>query len=73
MNALAKAIELSGGVTKLGAAIGVGQNVVSNWKARGKVPAEKCVPIERATNGAVTRHELRPDVFGESPKQGAVA
>lgn len=25
------------------------------------VPIERCVPIERATNGAVTRKDLRPD------------
>jgi DNA-binding transcriptional regulator YdaS (Cro superfamily) len=25
------------------------------------VPVERCVPIERATDGAVTRRDLRPD------------
>lgn len=25
------------------------------------------VTLERATHGAVTRHDLRPDVFGPAP------
>ncbi len=62
MNALQAAIDSLGGVGKLAAAIGVGQPVVSNWRARGTIPdAATCVAIERATNGAVTRRDLRPD------------
>lgn len=59
---LQKAIDLCGGVGKLAAAIGVGQSVISNWRARCTVPsASYCVAIERATGGAVTRRDLRPD------------
>lgn len=62
MNALETAIESAGGVGKLAAAIGVGQPVVSNWRARGTTPdAMHCVAIERATDGVVTRRDLRPD------------
>lgn len=62
MNALQSAIDSLGGVGKLAAAIGVGQPVVSNWRARGTIPeATHCVAIERATKGAVTRRDLRPD------------
>ena len=67
MNALDKAIEEMGGVGKLATAIGLRQNVVGNWRMRGQVPAERCVAIEKATAGAVTRHDLRPDVFGPAP------
>lgn len=28
---------------------------------------------QRATNGAVARYDLRPDVFGSAPKQGQEA
>lgn len=28
-----------------------------------RVPAERCAPLERATGGAVTRHDLRPTLF----------
>lgn len=62
MNALDIAIKNAGGVGKLAAAIGVGQPVVSNWRARGTAPdAVHCVAIERATSGVVTRQALRPD------------
>ena len=42
------------------AQLGVSHSVLSNWKTRG-VPVEHCAAIEKATNGAVTRQELRPD------------
>lgn len=73
MNPLDKAIEHAGGVTALAEKLGVRQSVVSNWRTRGaspRVPAERCIAIEHATGGAVTRQELRPDVFGE-PAQKA--
>lgn len=60
--ALDAAIEAMGGVSMLASAIGVGQSVISNWRARGTVPsANYCTAIERATAGAVTRRDLRPD------------
>lgn len=62
MSTLTQAVEVAGGVGKLAAAIGVAQNVVSNWRKRGKVPAEHVLAIEAATG--VSRHLLRPDVFG---------
>jgi len=31
------------------------------------VPAGRCLAIEESVNGAVTRYDLRPDVFGEAP------
>lgn len=37
------------------------------------VPARLCLPIEQATNGAVTRYELRPDVFGPAPAPSSEA
>ena len=36
---------------------------VSHWMRRG-VPARRCAAIEKATGGAVTRRQLRPDIFG---------
>jgi len=55
------AIHHAGGVTRLAFAIGVTQSAISNWKARGTMPnAVYCTAIERATNGLVTRRDLRP-------------
>jgi DNA-binding transcriptional regulator YdaS (Cro superfamily) len=64
MEALAKAIEQFNGVSALARALGVRQSVVSNWRMRNKVPAERCHAIETLTAGAVTCRDLRPDVFG---------
>ena len=60
--------------------LGITQPAVSQWlqwiadKERGtRITAERALEIEAATSGAVTRYELRPDVFGEQPKQKARA
>jgi len=48
----------------LAAALGVSPGLVSHWNTgRVKITAERAKQIEQATNGAVRRHELRPDVF----------
>ena len=48
-------------------AVGVSPQAVSEILRRGKrVPAEWCLPIETATAGAVTRHDLRPDLYPAS-------
>lgn len=62
-----KAIEAAGGVNALSQSIGVTPPAVSQWKARGIAPPERCIAIEQATGGSVTRYELRPDVFGLMP------
>ena len=36
-----------------------------------RITAEMAIKIERATNGEVTRHELRPDLYPEEPKRRA--
>lgn len=59
MEALTKAIQTAGGVGALASKIGVGQSVVSNWRARGAVPPEHCAAIHGATG--VPRWDLRPD------------
>jgi len=58
---LDRAVAHFGGVGRLAAALGIGQSVVSNWKARGTaIDAIQCTAIERLTDGAVTRKQLRP-------------
>lgn len=71
MKALDKAINEVGGQSALAAALKLpGKNprmTVQQWKKRG-VPAARVLQIERATKGKVTRHELRPDLYPEEPK-----
>ena len=46
----------------------VSQGTISHWLAgRVQVPLERCPAIERVTEGAVTRYDLRPDFFGPAP------
>lgn len=62
MEALLKAVEVVGGVSRMAEMVGVSPSAPSMWKSRGKVPAQHCPAIERATNGAVRCEDLRPDV-----------
>jgi DNA-binding transcriptional regulator YdaS (Cro superfamily) len=39
---------------------GVDKAAISRW-VRGKIPAERVLPLEKATG--IPRHELRPDLY----------
>lgn len=47
--------------------------LIDKWLKVGRVPAEWCRDVEFVTNKAVTRYELRPDVFGESSEDEVAA
>jgi DNA-binding transcriptional regulator YdaS (Cro superfamily) len=49
--------------SELARRIGKKQGNIWDWLQAGKVPAEACIPIEKATGGLVTRYELRPDIY----------
>lgn len=72
MKAIERAIDILGGQSALARAIGgpVKQGHVWYWlnERDGQVPAEHCLAIEAATEGRVSRHELRPDVYGPKPR-----
>ncbi len=57
---LEKAIKAAGGESALARAIGVTRQAVHGWA---KVPADRALAVERATDGRVRCYELRPDVF----------
>lgn len=64
MEALQTAIDLVGGQSELGRRVGVSQQAVWSWLNRThRVPAEMVLKIERATDGKVSRHKLRPDLY----------
>jgi hypothetical protein len=58
--ALVRAIEEAGGVAELARKLSISSQAVSQWD---RVPAERALEVERATGGAVTRHDLRPDLY----------
>lgn len=73
-SALRKAIETAGSQAELARRIGKKQAHVWNWLNRDKiVPAEAVLAIEHATDGVVTRHDLRPDIFGPAPEHNETA
>lgn len=69
MSAIQRAAFLLGGQSALARAIGntpdlqVTPQAVQAWCRSGRVPAERVLAVERATNGRVTRFELRPDLY----------
>ena len=64
VKALQEAIDIAGSQNKLGALIGKTQGHITVWLKRNKkAPAEMVLLIEKETG--VSRHRLRPDVFGE--------
>lgn len=51
----------------------VGQSVISNWLARGKIPARRVLAIVEASGGAVTAAQLAPEIFnagGDDARHG---
>lgn len=65
-NPIKRAIAVCGGQTALAKAINVTPPLVWQWlHGRRPVSGRHCIPIERVTEGAVTRGQLRPDIFGK--------
>jgi DNA-binding transcriptional regulator YdaS (Cro superfamily) len=61
-----RVIEALGGLTKTASALGIDNpSVIANWRTRGRVPADKALEVEAATG--ISRHDLRPDIFGPAP------
>ena len=56
-------LQQRGMVNALAEKLSVPPALLSQWKAGArKVPAERCIEIERATGGAVRCEDLRPDI-----------
>lgn len=67
--ALDIAKKAAGGASGLAAKIGgISSQAISQWK---RVPAERVLEVERATG--VSRHALRPDIFGPVSSKPASA
>ncbi|MFM7012044.1 MAG: YdaS family helix-turn-helix protein [Betaproteobacteria bacterium] len=67
------AIDFFGSEAALARALKKRPSHIWHWK-RTRVPAEICVDIERESNGKVSRHQLRPDLFDApiaTPKEAA--
>lgn len=62
------AIAHFGTQTALAATLGIERSAVSQWK---QIPATRVLEIEELTG--ISRHVLRPDVFGPAPKKERTA
>ena len=58
--ALQKAIEAAGGKSELANTLGIKVQSINDWK---RCPAERAAAVAKASKGAVTCRQLRPDVF----------
>jgi DNA-binding transcriptional regulator YdaS (Cro superfamily) len=59
---------LPGSQKATGKLINVSQPAIHKWiTGKSKPSAKNAIAIERATHGAITREQLRPDVFGPAP------
>lgn len=68
---LQKAREAAGGKNvDLAKLLDLTESAISQWD---RVPYQRAIEIEEKTGGKVTRHDLRPDIFGEPPEQGRAA
>ena len=62
--ALKQAIRQVGSRSALARAIGVTPQAVQQWR---RVPAVRVLDVERASDGVVSRHQLRPDIYAPTP------
>jgi DNA-binding transcriptional regulator YdaS (Cro superfamily) len=63
MNVIDRAAEVVGSRTKLAKIMGVSQSCITQWDRRKRIPAARVIEIEKITG--ISRHVLRPDIFGE--------
>lgn len=55
------AIEAAGGISALAERLGMKKQAVWQWR---RVPPKRVLAVEAATGGVVSRHRLRPDIYG---------
>jgi len=57
-DALRRALESAGGLTKVAEELGISKQAVSQWD---EVPPLRVIALERVSG--ISRHELRPDLY----------
>lgn len=65
---LDRALLAVGGAASMAKVLGISAQAVGQWEI---APPNRVLKIEEATRGLVTRHDLRPDVFGAADMQRA--
>jgi DNA-binding transcriptional regulator YdaS (Cro superfamily) len=65
---LAKAIAEAGSISALALKLRLSPQAVAQWR---QVPPERVIDVEKITG--VSRHHLRPDIFGRVPTKSSAA
>jgi DNA-binding transcriptional regulator YdaS (Cro superfamily) len=64
MNTITKqAVAKAGGPSKLSDVLGISRQAIEQWTV---VPPKHVLRVEEASG--ISRHELRPDIYGEPPR-----
>lgn len=71
MDTLSVVSEKVGGMAALAKLLDVSPRAVFKWRLKG-IPAERVMPIYRACEGAVTPHDLRPDLYPDADYRPAL-
>lgn len=59
---LTKALDAAGGTTEVAHRFKIRSQAISQWD---RCPADKVIALEYYCEHAVTRYQLRPDIFGD--------
>ncbi len=64
---LIKAVNKIGGISAVGRLLNLSRQTIHAWVhlLEKGIPPERCIEIERMTDGEITRQHLRPDIFGK--------
>lgn len=63
-----RAVRILGTQQKLGELLGISRQGVWEMKDEGRISGPNAITLDRATNGQISKHRLRPDLF-EPPHQ----
>ena len=63
LSAIDRLIKAAGNQSELARRLKIRPQAVQQWVSTGCIPAERVIACERAVNGKVTRHDLRPDIY----------
>lgn len=61
-----KHIEYLGGASAVGCLLGITSQAVSQWRV---IPVARALQLEKLTENKVSRYDMRPDIFGQPPRE----
>ncbi len=67
------AVDKRGSQAKLATAMGCSQQQIAYLLKASSITAEMALKVHEATGGAVSKHDLRPDIFGVPQQEGRAA